>query len=171
MYIFTGEYITLYQKQRAVLGERWNERDQTFRKLVDQRNQQQEQLHKLKILVTELLEKHPETLISSTETCMDYHKSKYLIYLIQKNFFNFEIMFKMHIHIYVYLLFLTEINVDDPALSEDKKQENAELPLIEDKTTSEILDLLTEIKDCKDTCIIEPNFHPCLWCSGRLINL
>lgn len=133
-----GEYITLYQKQRAVLGERWNERDQTFRKLVDQRNQQQEQLHKLKILVTELLEKHPETLISSTETCMDYHK---------------------------------KINVDDPALSEDKKQENAELPLIEDKTTSEILDLLTEIKDCKDTCIIEPNFHPCLWCSGRLINL
>lgn len=133
-----GEYITLYQKQRAVLGERWKEREQTFRILVDQRNQQQEQLHKLKILVTELLKKHPETLISSTETCMDYHK---------------------------------KINVDDPALSENEKQENAELPLIEDKTTSEILDLLTEIKDCKDKCIIEPNFHPCPWCSGRLLNL
>ncbi|CAL1676309.1 unnamed protein product [Lasius platythorax] len=133
-----GEYITLYQKQRAILGERWKEREQTFRQLAEQRNQQQEQLHKLKVLVTELLKKHPETLINSTETCMDYHK---------------------------------EINADNPALSENEKQENAELPLIEDKTASEILDLLTEIKDCKDACTIEPNFHPCPWCSGRLITV
>lgn len=62
-----GEYITLYQKQRAILKERWKERQQTFRQLVEQRNQQQEQLHKLKMLVTELLKKHPETLQSSTE--------------------------------------------------------------------------------------------------------
>ncbi|KAG5336494.1 GOGA2 protein, partial [Acromyrmex charruanus] len=101
-----GEYITLYQKQRAILGERWKEREQTFRQLVEQRNQQQEQLHKLKVLIPE-----------------------------------------------------------------NEKQDNAELPLIEDKTTSDILDLLTEIKDCKDTCIIEPNFHPCPWCSGRLITV
>ncbi|XP_072753851.1 golgin subfamily A member 2 isoform X2 [Anoplolepis gracilipes] len=133
-----GEYITLYQKQRAILGERWKEREQTFRQLVEQRNQQQEQLHKLKVLVTELLKKHPETLISSTETCMDHHK---------------------------------KINADNPTLSENEEQENAELPLIEDKTASEILDVLTEIKDCKDACIIEPNFHPCPWCSGRLITV
>lgn len=132
-----GEYITLYQKQRAILGERWKEREQTFRQLLEQRNQQQQQLHKLKVLVTELLKKHPETLINSTET-MDYHK---------------------------------KINTDNPTLSENKKQENAELPLIEDKTASEILDVLTEIKDCKDACIIEPNFHPCPWCSGRLITV
>ncbi|XP_070161136.1 golgin subfamily A member 2 [Polyergus mexicanus] len=133
-----GEYITLYQKQRAILGERWKEREQTFRQLLEQRNQQQEQLHKLKVLVTELLKKHPETLISSTETCMDYHK---------------------------------QINADNSALSENEKQENTELPLIEDKTASEILDVLSEIKDCKDACIIEPNFHPCPWCSGRLITV
>ncbi|KAL6444057.1 hypothetical protein ACFW04_001777 [Cataglyphis niger] len=133
-----GEYITLYQKQRAILGERWKEREQTFRQLVEQRNQQQEQLHKLKVLVTELLKKHPETLINSTETCMDYHK---------------------------------KINVDNSALSENEKLENTELPLIEDKTASEILDVLSEIKDCKDACIIEPNFHPCPWCSGRLITV
>lgn len=133
-----GEYITLYQKQRAILGERWKEREQTFRQLLEQRNQQQEQLHKLKVLVTELLKKHPETLINSTETCMDYHK---------------------------------QINADNSALSENEKQENTELPLIEDKTASEILDVLSEIKDCKDACIIEPNFHPCPWCSGRLITV
>ncbi|XP_071631430.1 golgin subfamily A member 2 [Temnothorax longispinosus] len=133
-----GEYITLYQKQRAILGERWKEREQTFRQLVEQRNQQQEQLHKLKVLVTELLKKHPETLITSTETCMDCHK---------------------------------DINAGNPTLSDNEKQENTELPLIEDKTASDILDLLTEIKDCKDACITEPNFHPCPWCSGRLITV
>ncbi|KYQ60610.1 Golgin subfamily A member 2 [Trachymyrmex zeteki] len=131
-----GEYITLYQKQRAILGERWKEREQTFRQLVEQRNQQQEQLHKLKVLVTDLFKKHPETLINSTE--MNCHK---------------------------------DTNADTPTLPENEKQDNAELPLIEDKTTSDILDLLTEIKDCKDTCIIEPNFHPCPWCSGRLITV
>lgn len=133
-----GEYITLYQKQRAILGERWKEREQSFRQLVEQRNQQQEQLHKLKVLVTELLKKHPETLTNSTETCMDCHK---------------------------------DINADVIALSENEKQDDAELPLIEDKTASDILDLLTEIKDCKDACTIEPNFHPCPWCSGRLITV
>ncbi|KAL0114546.1 hypothetical protein PUN28_011681 [Cardiocondyla obscurior] len=133
-----GEYITLYRKQRAILGERWKERENTFRQLAEQRNQQQEQLHKLKILVTELLKKHPETLISSTETCKDCYK---------------------------------DINVDNTTLSENENHESEELPLIEDKTASDILDLLTEIKDCKDACITEPNFHPCPWCSGKLITV
>jgi hypothetical protein len=69
----------------------------------------------------------------------------------------------------VYISFI-EINTQTSASSENEKEE-IELPLIEDKTASEILDLLTEIKDCKDTCIIEPNFHPCPWCSGRLITV
>lgn len=75
-----------------------------------------------------------------------------------------------YFHTYVYIFF-TEINADNSALSENEKQENTELPLIEDKTASEILDVLSEIKDCKDACIIEPNFHPCPWCSGRLITV
>ncbi|XP_020294016.1 golgin subfamily A member 2-like [Pseudomyrmex gracilis] len=132
-----GEYITLYQKQRAILKERWKERQQTFRQLVEQRNQQQEQLHKLKMLVTELLKKHPETLLSSTENCIA----------------------ACH----------TEVNAEIVA-SSNSEQESEKLPLIEDKTTSEILDLLTEIKDCKDVCT-ESNFHPCPWCSGKLITV
>jgi len=67
--------------------------------------------------------------------------------------------------------FFAEINIENLAFSENENRENVELPLIEDKTASEILDLLTEIKDCKDVCIIEPNFHPCPWCSGRLITV
>lgn len=69
----------MYQKQRAILKERWKERQQTFRQLVEQRNQQQEQLHKLKMLVTELLKKHPETLLSSTENCVACHTGNHRI--------------------------------------------------------------------------------------------
>lgn len=72
----------MYQKQRAILGERWKEREQTFRQLVEQRNQQQEQLHKLKVLVSELLKKHPEALVNPTETCADCQKGKCCIYLL-----------------------------------------------------------------------------------------
>jgi len=73
--------------------------------------------------------------------------------------------------VYVYdCILFTDTNADAPTLPENEKQDNAE-PLIEDKTASDILDLLTEIKDCKDICIIEPNFHPCPWCSGRLITV
>ena len=55
--LFVGEYITLYQKQRAVLQNRAIEREQVFRQLLEQRNQQQEQLHKLKVLVSDFLSK------------------------------------------------------------------------------------------------------------------
>lgn len=41
----------------------------------------------------------------------------------------------------------------------------------ESKSVSELLDVLTEIKDCKDTCLFEPNFHPCPWCSGKLLTV
>lgn len=54
---FLGEYITLYQKQRAVLQNRAIEREKIFRQLLEQRNQQQEQLHKLKVLVSDFLRK------------------------------------------------------------------------------------------------------------------
>lgn len=73
------------------------------------------------------------------------------------------------------MLFFTDIHVINPVIPNDNdandEQENVEPQLIEDKTTSQILDLLTEIKDCKDICITEPNFHPCPWCSGKLITV
>ena len=42
---------------------------------------------------------------------------------------------------------------------------------LKDETTSQIVDLLSEIKGCNNDCVLEPNFHPCLWCSGKLINV
>lgn len=75
------------------------------------------------------------------------------------------------IYIIIYVHIFTEINVDNPALCEKNEKQIDIKPLIEDKTTSEILDLLTEIKNCKDMCITESNFHPCPWCSGKLITV
>ena len=46
---------------------------------------------------------------------------------------------------------------------------NADIHL-KDETASQLLDLLSEIKDC-DGCVLEPNFHPCPWCSGKLITV
>lgn len=128
-----GEYITLYQKQRAVLQNRAIERDQVFRQLLDQRNQQQEQLHKLKVLVSDFLRReyiHSNGTEHLGETAMD---------------------------------------ANDLTLSKSKRDDIE--PPAENKSVSELLDVLTEIKDCKDSCMFEPNFHPCPWCSGKLLTV
>ncbi|XP_076234729.1 golgin subfamily A member 2 [Calliopsis andreniformis] len=128
-----GEYITLYQKQRAVLQNRAKKREEILRQLLDQRNQQQEQLHKLKILVSDFLKK--EYIQSNGTEC-----------LIQ-----------------------TETDINDPVATKTEK-ETTDLQT-ENKSVSELLDVLTEIKECKDTLFFEPNFHPCPWCSGKLLTV
>ena len=128
-----GEYITLYQKQRAVLHSRAREKEQVFRQLLDQRNQQQEQLHKLKILLSDFLKK-------------EYIHSNGTERLSE-----------------------TETGPDGVVVARRKKEE-VELEM-ENKSVSELLDILTEIKDCKDSCLFEPNFHPCPWCSGKLLTV
>ena len=129
-----GEYITLYQKQRAVLQGRARERDQMFRQLLEQRNQQQEQLHKLKILVIDFLRK-------------EYIHSNGTERLIE-----------------------TETDSSNDTVTAKKSKETVDKQ-IENKNVSEILDVLTDIKDCKDSCLFEPNFHPCPWCSGKLLTV
>lgn len=52
-----------------------------------------------------------------------------------------------------------------------KRKEEVIDPQVENKSVSELLDVLTEIKDCKDSCMFEPNFHPCPWCSGKLLTV
>ncbi|XP_012145130.2 golgin subfamily A member 2 [Megachile rotundata] len=128
-----GEYITLYQKQRAVLQSRAREREQVFRELLDQRNQQQEQLHKLKVLVSDFLRK-------------EYIHSNGTERLIEAE---------------------TNSNNDGSA---EKTKGTTDLQT-DNKNVSELLDVLTDIKDCKDCSMFEPNFHPCPWCSGKLITV
>ena len=103
-----GEYITLYQKQRAVLHSRAREKEQVFRQLLDQRNQQQEQLHKLKILLSDFLKK-------------EYIHSNGTERLSE-----------------------TETDVNNVVVARRKKEE-VELEM-ENKSVSELLDILTEIK-------------------------
>ncbi|KAF3424943.1 hypothetical protein E2986_09406 [Frieseomelitta varia] len=126
-----GEYITLYQKQRAVLQNRAIEREQVFRQLLEQRNQQQEQLHKLKVLVSDFLSK--EYIHSNGTEC--------------------------------------RVEADSNESIVVKRKKEVIDPQEENKNVSELLDVLTEIKDCKDSCMFELNFHPCPWCSGKLITV
>ncbi|XP_046467621.1 golgin subfamily A member 2 isoform X2 [Neodiprion pinetum] len=130
-----GEYVTLYQKQRGVLQERAKEKEEAFRQLTEQRNTQQEQLHKLKMLVAELIKE--KTTSTTTSALSDS----------------------------------TNDGLEASKHVENKTSCQSEVVAVKDKTTSQILDLLTEIKECKDTCALEPNFHPCPWCSGNLITI
>ncbi|XP_015171706.1 PREDICTED: golgin subfamily A member 2 [Polistes dominula] len=132
-----GEYIALYQRQRAILQERAKEKNEAFRQLIEQKNEQQEQLHKLKELVTNLITKK-SIATDNTGLYISDHK---------------------------------EENAD--IITSENKQENHNVisEISNDETTSQIIDLLTEIKDCKDQCTIASNFHPCPWCSGKLINV
>ncbi|XP_001601237.1 golgin subfamily A member 2 [Nasonia vitripennis] len=128
-----GEYVTLYQKQRAILQEKAKEKEKTFQQLLEQRNQLQEQLHKLKLLVAGLLKSKNSNTVVSTATIAEEG------------------------------MILSD-NIENESNGEVLTHEK-------DQTTSQILDLLTEIKDCSDVCITEPNFHPCPWCSGKLITV
>ncbi|XP_014206904.1 golgin subfamily A member 2 [Copidosoma floridanum] len=132
-----GEYVTLYQRQRAILKQKSRDRENTFAVLLEQRNQQQEQLHKLKLLVADLLKSKNTSATVPTAIAAE----------------------------------------ENMPLSNNSESESNAIEVIEgnannqtDPTTSKILDLLAEIKDC-NTCILEPNFHPCPWCSGKLITV
>ncbi|KAG7196807.1 hypothetical protein KM043_016920 [Ampulex compressa] len=129
-----GEYIALYQKQRAVLQSKAKEKEQAFHELLEQRNQQQQQLHKLKVLVMALLQKQA-ALSDEVEQLPDIEK--------------------------------TPIQLQKTNLM----QEHCLLDSLEDTSTNMLLDLLRDIKDCKDMHMLDPNFHPCPWCSGKLITV
>ncbi|KAK2582590.1 hypothetical protein KPH14_004878 [Odynerus spinipes] len=131
-----GEYIALYQRQRAILQEKAKQKDEIFRQLVEEKTEQQEQLHKLKVLVTDLIKRKSVT--DSMEPKIP----------------------------------LCEEEKQDLIKSENDKQNNDIVTeMSNDETTSQILDLLTEIKDCKDSCIFTSNYHACPWCSGKLITV
>ncbi|OAD58137.1 Golgin subfamily A member 2 [Eufriesea mexicana] len=128
-----GEYIALYRKERAHIQNRAAEREELFRQILEQRNQQQEQLHKLKVLVSDFLRK-------------EYIHSNGTEHMIETE---------------------TDSN-NSMNLRKVKAMTDSQ---IENKSVLELLDVLTEIKDCKDSCMFEPNFHPCPWCSGKLLTV
>lgn len=132
-----GEYIALYQRQRAILQERAKEKNEAFRQLIEQKNEQQEQLHKLKELVTNLITKK-SIATDNTGIYISDHKEEVKDVITPEN---------------------------------TQENHNVVSEISNDETTSQIIDLLTEIKDCKDQCTVTSNFHPCPWCSGKLITV
>lgn len=63
----------MYQRQRAILQERAKEKNEAFRLLIEQKNEQQEQLHKLKELVINLITRK-STITDNIEPYTSDHK-------------------------------------------------------------------------------------------------
>ncbi|XP_033227569.1 golgin subfamily A member 2 isoform X2 [Belonocnema kinseyi] len=142
-----GEYVTLYQRQRFILQEKAKEREQHFKQIAVQRNQQQQQLQKLKILVADLITNKSTNSIN--------------IDIVADRIKSLTSSFKQHLE-----------HPDNKYNSDDIQFKKANTDIyLEDEAASQILDLLSEIKDCNDSCVFEPNSYPCPWCSGELITV
>ncbi|XP_033227571.1 golgin subfamily A member 2 isoform X4 [Belonocnema kinseyi] len=143
-----GEYVTLYQRQRFILQEKAKEREQHFKQIAVQRNQQQQQLQKLKILVADLITNKSTNSIN--------------IDIVADRIKSLTSSFKPeHLE-----------HPDNKYNSDDIQFKKANTDIyLEDEAASQILDLLSEIKDCNDSCVFEPNSYPCPWCSGELITV
>lgn len=146
-----GEYVTLYQCQRAMLKEKTLEKDEQLKQLAHDKEELKFKLDELNLLVQKLVvEKgrisndHKDLLINSKNAC-DIHK---------------------------------QIPVEN--ISEEHKNENylVDSTNMENnnenyKTAEKIIELLSEIKTNN---LVQPkdsiqNFHPCPWCSGQLITV
>lgn len=163
----------MYQKQRAILQEKAKEKENTFRQLLEQRNQQQEQLHKLKVLVADLLKAKNSNSNVATGTAaeenMHLSENPGKIDLHFKSFF--KVSFLNVISYFFFCLITADAETNNIEIIQGHVNRIDEAINQTDKTTSQIMDLLTEIKVCNNSCILEPNFHPCPWCSGKLITV
>lgn len=136
-----GEYIMLYQRQRAVLKQRAIEKEEQLKRLSADREEMRQKLEKLNRLIgklmseqngipVEILEQHRN--IEKENLCVEHAKIKNEI--------------------------SEEINGTNGM--DDNKRE----------TASEIIALLSEIKT-SNLVQSDENFHPCPWCSGKLITV
>lgn len=151
-----GEYIALYQHQRGVLKQRAQEKDEQLKQLAYDREQVKNKLDQLNNLVKKLvLEKG-----SVTSEILEHHENlnKHKHELCEEHA-------KLHQEIGKITNQGVAMGVNGVNDHEESKDEN------EGKETAEkIIELLSEIKTCS---LVQPseNFHPCPWCSGKLITV
>lgn len=143
-----GEYIALYQHQRAVLSQRALEKENQLKKLSLDREQMRFKIDQLNSLVRklirgkgplppELIEQHNQINSSHNETCLNDHGDH-----------------RDHV---------SNENVENSLKNE----------VVENETAEKIIALLSEMKS---SSLVQPsdvteNFHPCPCCSGHLLNV
>lgn len=150
-----GEYIALYQHQRGILKQRAIEKDEQLKQLAHDREVIKNKLEQLNNLVkqlvlekgslsSEILEHHENMNKHRHELCEEHAKIHQEIGKITN-----EGMTALDLN-----------GVVDETKAENQGRE----------TAKKIIELLSEIKS---SSLVQPseNFHPCPWCSGKLINV
>lgn len=135
-----GEYITLYQHQRAVLKQRAIEKEEQLKRLSADREEMRNKLEKLNQLIARLMSEQngvpPDILEQHHKMNIQKACTEHAAQIHSEN--------------------VNEVN----GTNDGNTRETAE----------EIIALLSEIKT-SNLVQSEENFHPCPWCSGKLINI
>ncbi|XP_069698649.1 golgin subfamily A member 2 [Periplaneta americana] len=157
-----GEYIALYQVQRSILRQRAQEKDEQLSKLAKDREDMRKKLGELNNLVRQLVaEKESNRKKSITNPLQNLtqisinHSPE-----VEEGIPNGEI-----VEIEEAIEAKTDANITSPA-------EDSNSPALEGDTAVKIMALISEIGT---SSLVDPqcseNFHPCPWCSGRLITV
>lgn len=149
-----GEYIALYQHQRGILKQRALEKDEQLKQLANDRQEMKNKLDQLNMLVTRLiLEKG-----ALTTEILEQHENlnKHSHQLCEE-----------HAKIHQEINKITNDSLKNESVVSEKSA-NTETSEVE--TAEKIIALLSDIKTSN---LIQPSdsFHPCPWCSGKLITV
>ncbi|XP_046999086.1 golgin subfamily A member 2-like [Schistocerca americana] len=151
-----GEYIALYQVQRNILRQRAKENDEQLARVSRDREEMKMKLQELSALVRNLVsekESSPENIdvhIDESKVTPVFHQDEAVVDI------SIPSESESHHH---------EVEKSDgPALQENVMNKEA--------TAEKIIALLSEIGSSN---LVDPqtteNFHPCPWCSGRLLTV
>lgn len=149
-----GEYIALYQHQRGILKQRALEKDEQLKQLANDRQEMKDKLEQLNMLVrklilgkgvltSEILEQHESLNKTSHQLCEEHSK--------------------MHQE-------MNKITTDNTKSELYDIEKHVESEKGETETAEKIIELLSDIKTSN---LVQPSdyFHPCPWCSGKLITV
>lgn len=151
-----GEYIALYQHQRGILKQRALEKDEQLKQLAYDREQIKNKLEQLNNLVKKLVLEKGSLTTEILEQHENFNKHKHELC---------EEHAKLHQEIGKITDEGIAMGVNGVKDREEHKDET------EGRETAEkIIELLSEIKT---SSLVQPseNFHPCPWCSGKLITV
>ncbi|XP_018332805.1 golgin subfamily A member 2 [Agrilus planipennis] len=150
-----GEYVTLYQHQRAILQQRTLEKDEQLKKLQEDRTEVKSKLELLNLLVKKLIEEKGTTVTS--ELLRQQHKAN-----------DNKLLCSEHAYIQEEI---NKIRAENKLDSSNDSIESVDHG--GNSTAQQIISLLSEIKT--SSLVQSPdmidNFHPCGWCSGQLITI
>lgn len=152
-----GEYIALYQHQRGILKQRAIEKDEQLEQLARDRELVKNKLDLLNSLVKKLvLEKG-----TLTSEILEHHENlnRYRHELCEEHA-------KIHQEIDKITNTDRAVEVKNGVGNHEGGKDEKEVQ----ETAEKIIELLSEIKTCN---LVQPleSFHPCPWCSGKLITV